>query len=426
MEPPLKKAKKAPPPPPNMMLSSLSICRDCNLVFVNTHALNCHYDTEHHRMAHSGMRPPQGSYYCFLCWQGYRNMDDLRTHYNREIHEANALSHRVKAIWMSQSDDPDAQVLVKDRSLSTSPLSLSSTTEEEVDHGPHHCVPCNLVFLSALYLSRHLSCKAHESVIAKIVDKKNFNCFLCGKYYLVKEDLRCHIQSNLHKSFMKSNGVTDFIKNSTELSDKAVTDFVTVDEVVEDVLEEISSEEEDTENPPNPSNLSNPTNPTNLTNLDNENLVNPQELEVVDSPENDFNEEEIEPIILPQPVRTSDPLVGTSDLEQKSDPQPVFQQDLEDIHSDEDEIPISDSEPEQVPDPNAGNVVQNDNLEEIHSDEEIDELENSEPVINPELLESVSSPESPDPKSPDPKSPESKSSDLNDLAFVDTIEFIYD
>ena len=131
MEPPLKKAKKAPPPPPNMLLSNLSICRDCNLVFMNTHALNCHYDTEHHRMAHSGMRPPQGSYYCFLCWQGFRNMDDLRTHYNREIHEENALSHRVKAIWMSQMDDP-VQVPVQDRSLPTLKVLLEITPDSFV------------------------------------------------------------------------------------------------------------------------------------------------------------------------------------------------------------------------------------------------------------------------------------------------------
>ena len=289
-----------------------------------------------------------------------------------------------------------AEVPVQDRSLSTSPLSLTST-EEEVDHGPHHCIPCNLVFLSALYLQRHLSSKAHDSVIAKIVDKKTFNCFLCGKYFTVKQDFRSHIESNLHKSFMRSNGVSDFIEDCTELADKEVTDFVIVDEVGEDegddVLEEISSDDEANETP-----------------------KKPPDLEEVDSPEHDFTEEAIEKIVLPQPVRTSDP----QELEQStSDPQPVFEQELEDIHSDEDEIPLTDSEPEQVPETNAGEV-QLDNLEEIHSDEDIDEIhDNSEPVINNESLESVSSPES-------PKSPESKSSDPNDLAFVDTIEFIYD
>ena len=380
MEPQAKKAKMAPPPPPNMTLKALSICRDCNLVFLNAHALRCHNETEHHRMASNGMRPPQGNFFCFLCWQGFRHMDDLRTHYNREQHEENARSHRVKAIWMSRFND-----CIDVEEGSTSPVSLTSSEDESEEPSTNQCVPCNLVFSSPLFLQRHLSTKTHATVLTRVVDKNSFSCLLCCQAFQVKNEFLKHVESNLHKSFMRSNGVTGFVE---KVSAEKVQDFVVMNEVgndeEQDVLEEISSSEDEASSP-----------------------IKPADLEEVSSPEHDFNEDEHQ------------------EVDSK-----VAKKELEDIHSEEDEISLSESEPEQdftaepsadlkLPEPSGPSEQKDPELEEIHSEEEIDsEVKNEEsaPVMNnQDSLEAVSS-------------PESKASDEADdsLAFVDRVELIYE
>ena len=410
MEPQGKRAKMVPPPPPNMTLKKLSICRDCNLVFLNARALRCHNETEHHKLATDGLRPPQGNFFCFLCWQGFRHMDDLRTHYNRETHEENTKSHGVKAIWMSRNSDFIETIEEHCyKSTSTSPLSLSSIEDEETEDlpatpKPNQCMPCNLVFSSAIFLQRHLTTKTHETVLSKVVDKSSFSCLLCCQAFQIKEEFRMHIESNLHKSFMRSNGVIGYVEDIMTAS--KVNDYVVVDDVGdEDVLEEISSDddEEDVDSP-----------------------IKPADLEEVSSPEHDFNDDDDQEATEPEQVALPNVThVVNNDKE------------LEDIHSEEEEVSLSESEPEvELPDlpipiaPSKSNQkITCQDFEEIHSEEEIDDtapdienvdqreerIEVSKPVMNnQDALESVSSPES-----------KSTESDV-DLAFVERVELIYD
>ncbi len=403
MEPQAKRAKMVPPPPPNMTLKTLSICRDCNLVFLNAHALRCHYETEHHKLASNGLRPPQGNFFCFLCWQGFRHMDDLRTHYNRETHEENATSHRVKAIWMSRNSDSIEEAVEECyKSASTSPLSLSSTEDEEAEAPPvpkpNQCMPCNLVFSSALFLQRHLSTKTHETVLSKVVDKSSFNCLLCCQAFQFNEELRKHLESNLHKSFMRSNGVIGYVQDMTARK---------VNDLDEDVLEEISSDDDDDKE-------------------DVHSPIKPADLEEVSSPEHDFNDDDDEEATdSPKSLHQSEPVTQVSNNDKE----------LEDIHSEEDEVSLSESEPEvelpELPIPMApSKSIQNTSqeFEEIHSEEEIEDtapnigkvdletrIQLPKPVMNnQEALEAVSSPES-----------KSSASDV-DLAFVERVELIYD
>ena len=99
--PPAKKAKPLEaPPPPNMSTAGLGICKSCNLVFLSCSALKTHYKSQNHKLAVTGHRPDHEKFCCFLCWEGFALMDDLRGHYLRETHEANCLDHRVKAQWI--------------------------------------------------------------------------------------------------------------------------------------------------------------------------------------------------------------------------------------------------------------------------------------------------------------------------------------
>ena len=96
-----KRPRLGPPPPPNLSASNLSICENCNLVFIDEKALKLHQNSQNHQMVQNGMRPPFGQFFCFLCWEGFKSMDDLRTHYNKEFHEENVAKFEVKAIWIS-------------------------------------------------------------------------------------------------------------------------------------------------------------------------------------------------------------------------------------------------------------------------------------------------------------------------------------
>ena len=121
-----KRPRVVPPPPPNLTTTNLSICQECNLVFLHELALNNHLSTENHKMVLSGMRPPIGTHFCYLCWSGFKSMDDLRIHYNREVHEDNILKYEVKAIWTSGNNVQNIQKSlpkeVKKESLNASPV----------------------------------------------------------------------------------------------------------------------------------------------------------------------------------------------------------------------------------------------------------------------------------------------------------------
>ena len=100
-EPPAKKVRKmVAPPPPNLSLSGLNICKKCNLVFFTDSALELHYLTRNHQNVCKGLKPNFGEFFCFLCWDGFLTMDELKSHYLRETHEKRALEYSVKSTWM--------------------------------------------------------------------------------------------------------------------------------------------------------------------------------------------------------------------------------------------------------------------------------------------------------------------------------------
>ena len=281
-EPEEKKLKLVAPPPPNMLPSGLSICKSCNLVFYNKVALESHTKTENHKMVISGLQPSVGKFFCFLCWGGFKSMDDLRTHYNREAHERNVTKHRVKAIWMNTGgEDSVTQDLGTEeiRSRSTSPVSPSPSIDSlpEVDMSAmpdvvpkppppsdSKCIPCNMTFLTNSFMRRHLASANHEARVKHkrhpIIWKKlsvqerktaaasnvkqdrdgdcnsetgkGFSCFLCWVSFSHANDLSVHYKTTSHKRQVKKAGVKLFIEDFTvDLTESQIEDFVVLDEV---------------------------------------------------------------------------------------------------------------------------------------------------------------------------------------------------
>merc|ERR1712004_749457 len=197
---------------------------------------------------------------------------------------------------------------------------------------------------------------------------------------------------------MRSNGVIGYVEDMTA---RKVNDNLD-----EDVLEEISSDDDDDKE-------------------DVHSPIKPADLEEVSSPEHDFNDDDEEATDSPKSLHQSEPVTQVSNNDKE----------LEDIHSEEDEVSLSESEPEvelpELPIPMApSKSIQNTSqeFEEIHSEEEIEDtapniekvdletrIQLPKPVMNnQEALEAVSSPES-----------KSSASDV-DLAFVERVELIYD
>ena len=100
-EPPAKKVRKmVAPPPPNLSLSDMSICKKCNLVFFTDSGLERHHTTRNHQNVCKGLKPNFGEFFCYLCWDGFLTLDELKSHYLRETHEKRALEYSVKSTWM--------------------------------------------------------------------------------------------------------------------------------------------------------------------------------------------------------------------------------------------------------------------------------------------------------------------------------------
>jgi len=301
-----KRRRIEPPPPPNLTTSGLSICRNCNLVFRNESALEEHSKTENHKMVLDGLRPPFGAFFCLLCWVGFKSMDDLRTHYNRETHENNTFQAKVKAIWTGASNSSSSKPnLAAELPSNVSPISpdrsLSPISLEEADEvlpTPVRNTTSNEV---GPFTTEHLN--GRHPVIQNSLRENNMQ----SAESTTKQDINSANSSpNFHKS--KDNAIDDFVILD-EVGDEQVPtssldinsddrDDISLSEVDDQDLEKVSSDEDENADDESFENISSPEHVTNHTGpkLDFENVDSPEEhaahedLEAVDSPEEDPEE----------------------------------------------------------------------------------------------------------------------------------------
>jgi len=306
-----KRRRLEPPPPPNLTTSGLSICRNCNLVFRNANALNQHSKTENHKMVLDGLRPPFGAFFCLLCWVGFKSMDDLRTHYNREIHENNTSRAGVKAIWTGASNSRNESSLAVELPNNVSPISLSPDRSLS---------PISLEEADEVLPSTTTTTSTSKEVIS--TTNKHLNGRQPVIQNIVRKNDRQSSESTIHRG---STSYNDDSPNSHHRSkvetDLKIDGFVVLDEVGDeqvpssdrlddrdeislseeednDALEKVSSDEDENEDDNHSfENISSPEHVTNASDakLDFENVDSPEEhveqqhedLEAVDSPEED-------------------------------------------------------------------------------------------------------------------------------------------
>jgi len=300
-----KRRRLEPPPPPNLTTSGLSICRNCNLVFRNATALTEHSKTENHKMVLDGLRPPFGAFFCLLCWVGFKSMDDLRTHYNREMHESNTFRAEVKAIWTGASNSSNESNLASELPNNVSPISpspdrsLSPISLEEADE----VLPTTTTTTSnevKTTTNKHLN--GRQPVIQNIVRKNN----LQSAKSTIHQDTTTYNDDSPNSHRSKENDIDGFVILD-EVGDEQVPSSDRLDDRDEislseddDHLEKVSSDEEENEDDAHSfENISSPEHVTNASDakLDFENVDSPEEhveqhedLEAVDSPEEDPEE----------------------------------------------------------------------------------------------------------------------------------------
>jgi len=343
-----KRRRLEPPPPPNLTTSGLSICRNCNLVFRNATALNQHSKTENHKMVLDGLRPPFGAFFCLLCWVGFKSMDDLRTHYNREIHENNTFRAEVKAIWTGASNSSNESNLAAELPNNVSPISpspdrsLSPISLEEADEVLPTTTTTSTSKEVISTTNKHLN--GRQPVIQNKVRKNN----------------RKSSESTIHQG---STSYNDDSPNSHQSKKTDCIDgFVILDEVgdeevpssdrlddrdeislseEDDDLEKVSSDEEEENEDDDAHSFENISSPEHVTNasdakLDFENVDSPEEhveqhedLEAVDSPEEDPDEvpsdfrrgleQSLEAVSSPEPENEAEINASTPDVKDQSD-----------------------------------------------------------------------------------------------------------
>jgi len=378
-----KRRRLEPPPPPNLTTSGLSICRNCNLVFRNATALNQHSKTENHKMVLDGLRPPFGAFFCLLCWVGFKSMDELRTHYNREIHENNTFRAGVKAIWTGASNSSTESNLAAELPSNVSPISLSpdragSLSPISLEEGDE-VLPTTTTSTSRGPSSLDRSPSRHKSVSPLLnkstsraeVSSSTTNKHLNGRQTVIQNIVRKNdrqpakstIRPNSTSQYdspkfhhrSKENGIDRFVILD-EVGDEQVGDEQVGDEQIppasdrlddmddislseeEDNLEKVSSDEEENDDTHSFENISSPEHVTNASEakLDFENVDSPEEhveqhedLEAVDSPEEDPDdapsdfrrglEQSLEAVSSPEPENEAETNASTPEVKDQSD-----------------------------------------------------------------------------------------------------------